>query len=100
MAKGTGAFRFLLILLPLLAFLSACAAPNQPVALSPEALAEADALLISAAGNGEKRRVQLLLSAGADVNYRSGDGRTALDIARATNNRDLEMLLVQAGAQL
>ncbi|PPI84865.1 ankyrin repeat domain-containing protein [Marinobacter maroccanus] len=165
MAKGTGALRFLLILLPLLAFLSACASPNQPVALSPEALAEADALLISAAGDGEKRRVQLLLSAGADVNtsdrngytpvmraaenghlsvvkvlvaaganvnvsqggesllmkivangdlltaerlvaagadvnYRARDGQTALDIARATNNRDLEMLLVQAGAQL
>ena len=164
MAKGTGALRFLLILLPLLAFLSACASKSQPVALSPEALAEADALLITAAGNGEKRRVQLLLSAGADVNtsdrdgytpvmraaenghlsvvkvllaaganvnvsqggesllmkigangdlltaerlvaagadvnYRASDGQTALDIARATNNRDLEMLLVQAGAQ-
>jgi len=165
MAKGTGAFRFLLTLLPLLAFLSACASPNQPVALSSEALAEADALLISAAGNGEKRRVQLLLSAGADVNtsdqngytpvmraaenghlsvvkvlvaaganvnvsqggesllmkivangdlltaerlvaagadvnYRGKRGQTALDLARANNNRDLEMLLVQAGAQL
>lgn len=165
MAKGTGAPRFLLILLPLLAFLSACASQSQTVTLSPEALAEADALLITAAGNGEKRRVQLLLSAGADVNtsdrngytpvmraaenghlsvvkvllaaganvnvsqggesllmkivangdlltaerlvaagadvnYRASDGQTALDIARATNNRDLEMLLVQAGAQL
>ena len=164
MDKGTGAFRFLLILLPLVVFLSACASPNQPVALSPEALAEADALLVSAAGNGEKRRVQLLLSAGADVNtsdqygytpvmraaenghlsvvkvlvaaganvnvsqggesllmkivangdlltaerlvaagadvnYEASDGQTALDVARATNNRDLEMLLVQAGAE-
>ena len=165
MAKGTGAFRFLLILLPLVVFLSACASPNQPVALSPEALAEADAMLVSAAGNGEKRRVQLLLSAGAsvnasdgegttpviraarnghlsvvkvllaaganvnvnqgghsllmhiveggdlltaemllaagaDVNYRGSDGRTALDLARASNNRDIEMLLIQAGAEL
>ena len=165
MAKGTGAPRFLLMVLPLLAFLSACASQSQPVTLSPEALAEADALLVTAAGNGEKRRVQLLLSAGADVNtsdrngytpvmraaenghlsvvkvllaaganvnvsqggesllmkivangdlltaerlvaagadvnYRASDGQTALDIARATNNRDLEMLLVQAGAQL
>ena len=164
MAKGTGAFRVLLILFPFFALLSACASPNQPVTLSPEALAEADALLISAAGAGEKRRVQLLLSAGADVNtsdqigytpvmraaenghlsvvkvlvaaganvnvsqggesllmkivasgdlltaerlvaagadvnYRGKGGQTALDIARATNNRDLEMLLVQAGAQ-
>lgn len=165
MAKGTGALRFLLILLPLVVFMSACASQSQPVTLSPEALAEADALLISAAGDGEKRRVQLLLSAGADVNasdrdgytpvmraaekghlsvvkvllaaganvnvsqggesllmkivangdlltaerlvaagadvnHRARDGQTALDIARATNNRDLEMLLVQAGAQL
>ncbi|MBU2953151.1 ankyrin repeat domain-containing protein [Marinobacter sp. F3R08] len=163
MAKGTGFLRFLLIAFVFL--LSACASPGQPVTLSPEALAEADALLISASGNGEKRRVQLLLSAGADVNtsgpngytpviraaenghlsvvklllaaganvnvsqggqsllmkivgngdlltaerlvaagadvnYRASDGRTALDIARASNNRDLEMLLVQAGAQL
>ncbi|TYC57068.1 ankyrin repeat domain-containing protein [Marinobacter sp. BW6] len=165
MAKGTGALRVLLILLPLFVFLSGCASQRQPVTLSPEALAEADALLISVAGNGEKRRVQLLLSAGADVNasdrngytpvmraaenghlsvvkvllaaganvnvsqggesllmkivangdlltaerlvaagadvnYRAKDGQTALDIARTTNNRDLEMLLVQAGAQL
>lgn len=164
MAKGTGALRFLLILLPMFAFLSACASKSQPVGLSPEALAEADALLITAAGNGEKRRVQLLLSAGADVNtsdregytpvmraaenghlsvvkvllaaganvnvsqggesllmkivangdlltaerlvaagadvnYLGSHGQSALDIARATNNRDLEMLLVQAGAQ-
>ncbi|WP_373000545.1 ankyrin repeat domain-containing protein [Marinobacter sp.] len=165
MAKGTGSPRVLLILLALLSFLSACASQSQTVTLSPQALAEADALLISAAGNGEKRRVQLLLSAGAsvnardsqgytpviraaenghlsvvklllaaganvnvsqggesllmkvvasgdlltaetllaagaDVNYRADSGRTALDVARATSNRDLEMLLVQAGAQL
>lgn len=165
MAKGTGAHRFLFVFLPLLAFLSACASQSQTVTLSPEALAEADALLITAAGNGEKRRVELLLSAGADVNtsdyngytpvmraaenghlsvvkvlvaaganvnvsqggesllmkivangdlltaerlvaagadvnYEASDGRTALDIARTNNNRDLEMLLVQAGAEI
>lgn len=165
MAKGTGSPRSLLILLTLLSFLSACASQSQPVNLTPQALAEADILLVSAAGNGEKRRVQLLLSAGADVNasdhegytpvmraaenghlsvvrvllsaganvnvsqggesllmkivargdlltaemlvaagadvnYRADSGKTALDIARATNNRDLEMLLVQAGAAL
>ncbi|MBC7182118.1 MAG: ankyrin repeat domain-containing protein [Marinobacter sp.] len=165
MAKGTGSPRFLLILFVLLTVLSACASQSQPVKLSPEALAEADALLVSAAGNGEKRRVQLLLSAGADVNtsdragytpvmraaenghlsvvkvllaaganvnvsqggesllmkivangdlltaemllaagadvnYRTDSGQTALDIARENNSRDLEMLLVQAGAML
>ncbi|PHQ25220.1 hypothetical protein CLH62_12815 [Marinobacter guineae] len=165
MAKGTGSPRSLLILLTLLTFMSACASQSRPVNLSQQALAEADALLVSAAGNGEKRRVQLLLSAGAnvntsdrdgftpvmraaesghlsvvkvllsaganvnvsqggesllmkivasgdlltaemllaagaDVNFRADSGKTALDMARATNNRDLEMLLVQAGATL
>ncbi|WP_273205509.1 ankyrin repeat domain-containing protein [Marinobacter subterrani] len=165
MAKGTGSHRFALIVLVLLSFLSACASQKQPVKLSPQDLAEADALLVSAAANGEKRRVQLLLSAGArvnardsqgytpvmraaanghlsvvkvllsaganvnvsqggesllmkvvaggdlltaemllsagaDVNYRSASGKTALDVARANNSRDLEMLLVQAGASL
>lgn len=65
MAKGTGSPRYVLILLTLLTFLSACASQSHPVSLSPEALAEADSLLISAAGKGEKRRVRLLLSAGA-----------------------------------
>ena len=165
MAKGTGSPRFLLLLLVLPAFLSSCASQSRPVALGQQALAEADMLLISAAGDGEKQRVQRLLSAGAsvntrdrqgytpviraaesghlsvvkallaaganvnvsqggesllmkvvasgdlltaetllaagaDVNYRSNSGQTALDIARTSSNRDLEMLLVQAGAQL
>ena len=65
MAKGTGSPRYVLILLTFLTFLSACASQGHPVTLSPEALAEADPLLISAAGKGEKRRVRLLLSAGA-----------------------------------
>ncbi|WP_417544844.1 hypothetical protein [Marinobacter sp.] len=44
-------------------------------------------------------------SAGARVNaagagFRSDDGATAPDVARANNHRDLEMLLVQAGAEL
>ena len=41
---------------------------------------------------------RMLLAAGADVHYRRADGTTALDLARASNNQDLEMLLVQAGA--
>ena len=38
-------------------------------------------------------------SAGADVNYRAPDGRTALDLARISGNHDLQLLLIQAGAQ-
>lgn len=41
----------------------------------------------------------VLISAGADVNYRAADGRTALAIARSHHNRDIQMLLLQAGAQ-
>lgn len=33
----------------------------------------------------------------AGAGFRSDDGATALDVARANNHRDLEMLLVQAG---
>lgn len=36
----------------------------------------------------------------AGAGFRSDDGATALDVARANNHRDLEMLLVQAGAEL
>ena len=100
MAKGTGAFRFLLILLPLVVFLSACASPNQPVALSPEALAEADALLVSAAGNGEKRRVQLLLSAGADVNTSDQYGYTPVMRAAENGHLSVVKVLVAAGANV
>ncbi|MEE3170559.1 MAG: ankyrin repeat domain-containing protein [Pseudomonadota bacterium] len=165
MAKEIGAPRLLLLLILVFPLLSGCASKDPTVTLSPEALAEADALLVSAAARGEKRRVELLLSAGAnvnatdaegytpvmraaqnghlsvvrtllaaganvnvsqagesvlmkvvasgnlltaemllsagaDVNYQTGSGRTALDVARAINHRDLEMLLVQAGARL
>jgi ankyrin repeat protein len=50
--------------------------------------------------NGDLLTAEMLLAAGADVNYRADSGRTALDIARENNSRDLEMLLVQAGATL
>lgn len=42
---------------------------------------------------------QVLINAGADVNFADKGGRKALDIARANRDGDLEMLLVQAGAQ-
>ncbi|KEF30900.1 MAG: ankyrin repeat domain-containing protein [Gammaproteobacteria bacterium] len=59
-----------------------------------------DSLLMKIVGNGDLLTAEMLLAAGADVNFRSADGRTALDVARAHNHRDLEMLLVQAGAEL
>ncbi len=49
---------------------------------------------------GDLLTAEMLVAAGADVNYRGKNGRTALDIARASNNRDLEMLLIQAGAEI
>jgi len=42
---------------------------------------------------------QVLINAGADVNFRADDGETALSIARRHHNRDIQMLLLQAGAQ-
>lgn len=49
---------------------------------------------------GDLLTAEMLLAAGADVNFRAEDGDTALAVARASNRRDLEMLLVQAGAEL
>ncbi len=57
-----------------------------------------ESLLMKVVGTGDLLTAEMLLAAGADVHYRSEDGRTALDLARASNNQDLEMLLVNAGA--
>lgn len=59
-----------------------------------------DSLLMKIVGSGDLLTAEMLLAAGADVNYRAEDGSTALSRARAINSRDLEMLLVQAGAHL
>jgi len=59
-----------------------------------------ESLLMKIVGSGDLLTAEMLLAAGADVNYRAADGGTALSRARAINNRDLEMLLVQAGARL
>lgn len=42
--------------------------------------------------------VQVLLEAGADVNFRTDDGDTALKMARRAGYFDLDLMLVQAGA--
>lgn len=57
-------------------------------------------LLMHIVEGGDLLTAEMLLAAGADVNYRGENGRTALDLARASNNRDLEMLLIQAGADI
>lgn len=59
-----------------------------------------ESLLMKIVGSGDLLTAEMLLAAGADVNYRAENGSTALGRARAINNRDLEMLLVQAGARL
>ena len=56
-------------------------------------------LLMQVVGNNDLLMAQVLIDAGADVNYISPQGKTALDVARSNNNRDLEMLLIQSGAQ-
>lgn len=58
-----------------------------------------ESLLMKIVGSGDLLTAEMLLAAGADVNYRAADGSTALDRARAIQNQDLEMLLVQAGAR-
>jgi ankyrin repeat protein len=53
------------------------------------------ALMIAAAGN-HSGVAALLLKAGADINARSEDGRTALSIAQANNNEPVIRLLKDA----
>lgn len=57
-------------------------------------------LLMHIVDSGDMLTAEMLLAAGADVNYRSERGVTALDVARQNGNQDLEMLLIQAGAEL
>lgn len=57
-------------------------------------------LLMQIVEGGDLLTAEMLVAAGADVNHRNQDGITALDLARAENNRDLEMLLIQAGAEI
>ncbi len=55
-------------------------------------------LLMQVVASGDLLTTEALLAAGADVNYRSPEGQTALGLARAIRNHDLQMLLIQAGA--
>lgn len=55
-------------------------------------------LLMHVVASGDLLTAEMLVAAGADVNFRASDGTSALDLARVNHNRELEMLLVQAGA--
>lgn len=59
-----------------------------------------ESLLMKVVSTGDLLTAEMLLAAGADVNFRAKDGAAALDVARASHHQDLEMLLVQAGAEL
>ncbi|WP_375176953.1 ankyrin repeat domain-containing protein [Marinobacter mobilis] len=56
-------------------------------------------LLMHLVAAGDLLTAESVLAAGADVSYRSPDGTSALDLARASHNDDLQMLLLQAGAE-
>lgn len=60
---------------------------------------DGESLLMHVVRNGDLLMAEVLIAAGADAGFRSSDGTSALDIARQRNLRDLEMLLVQAGAE-
>lgn len=55
-------------------------------------------LLMHIVGNNDLLLSQVLITAGADVNYQDSSGLSALNIAKQKGYSDLEMLLVQSGA--
>lgn len=58
-----------------------------------------ESLLMQVVARNNLLMSQVLIDAGADVDYVSPEGLTALSVARRSANRDLEMLLVQSGAR-
>jgi ankyrin repeat protein/L-ascorbate metabolism protein UlaG (beta-lactamase superfamily) len=54
--------------------------------------------LHSAAVRGDKGMAEMLLGAGADVNVKDGDGKTALELAASHGHEDVANLLVVKGA--
>jgi ankyrin repeat protein len=56
-------------------------------------------LLMHIVENNDLLLAQVLIVAGADVNFRNVESRSALQIAREKQYSDLEMLLIQSGAQ-
>ncbi|WP_148864536.1 ankyrin repeat domain-containing protein [Marinobacter fonticola] len=58
-----------------------------------------ESLLMRVVRNGDLLMTEVLIGAGADTGFRTEEGRTALTLARQNRHRDIEMLLVQAGAE-
>lgn len=56
-----------------------------------------ESLLMRVVARNDLLLAGVIVDAGADVDYESPDGRTALDVARANGNRDLVMMLGNAG---
>lgn len=59
---------------------------------------EGESLLMHIVKNNDLLLAQVVIAAGADVNYSDDAGNTALKIAQDKGLSDLEMLLVQSGA--
>ncbi len=58
-----------------------------------------ESLLMHIVRNNDLLTAQVLIASGADVNFATRDGITALQIAQSKGYRELEMLLVQSGAR-
>jgi hypothetical protein len=70
------------------------------LASAPHASASRDLALINAAGQGSVESTELLLVAGANVNFESPAGNTALGLARKRRHRGVIKVLVAHGASL
>jgi ankyrin repeat protein len=57
-----------------------------------------ESLLMRTVSDNDLLLSQVLIAAGADVNFATPEGNTALKIAAKSNYRDIEMLLIQSGA--
>lgn len=58
-----------------------------------------ESLLMKVVRANDLLMTQVLIDAGADVHFQNPQGLSALDVAREQGNRDLQMLLIQSGAQ-
>lgn len=61
---------------------------------------EADVMLLEAVLAGDLARLRSAIGAGADLEFRDGDGRTALLVATRKNDVDVARLLIEAGADV
>lgn len=63
-------------------------------------IAEGKSVLMYTVIDNNPILAQVLIKAGAEVNYRAANGDTALRLARREGYYDLDLMLVQAGARL